>query len=256
MIRHFLATVVLLGVAATPSFATGLVTSLSSDRVTVTSNYTGVDLVLFGSIESGQDSDARGSHYDIVATVTGPKDNQLVLRKGRMFGIWVNSTSRAFNDVPSYLAILSNKSVELIASADSLRQLQVAPGSLESLEQPDDQVGVERSGLFRKAFVHLKEGEGLYLDRESAVTFLTPKLFRVDIPMPANVPFGAYDLNVKVFSKGAMLAQSVSHLKVVKIGFTQFIADAATNHSLLYGFCTALMSLFSGWTASVVFRRN
>jgi hypothetical protein len=36
----------------------------------------------------------------------------------------------------------------------------------------------------------------------------------------------------------------------------QFIADAAQNHSLLYGFAVTLMALAMGWLASIVFQRE
>ena len=39
-------------------------------------------------------------------------------------------------------------------------------------------------------------------------------------------------------------------------GFEQFVADAAREHGLLYGLVTALMALLTGWFASVVFRRD
>ena len=38
-------------------------------------------------------------------------------RKERVLGIWVNTESRAFLDVPTYLAVLSNQPLEEIADA-------------------------------------------------------------------------------------------------------------------------------------------
>jgi uncharacterized protein (TIGR02186 family) len=88
------------------------------------------------------------------------------------------------------------------------------------------------------------------------VTFLTPTLFRADVPMPPNVPFGIYDIDVKLFADGAMIAQTNSALEVIKVGFEQFVADAARDHGLLYGLATAMLALLTGWLASIVFRRD
>jgi uncharacterized membrane protein YfcA len=44
--------------------------------------------------------------------------------------------------------------------------------------------------------------------------------------------------------------------EVVKVGFEQFVAQAAREYGLLYGFATALMALLTGWLASVVFRKD
>ena len=71
---------------------------------------------------------------------------------------------------------------------------------------------------FRQAFLRLKQEHRLYVERESAVTFLTPTLFRADVPMPPNVPFGIYEVDVKLFADGALVAQSTSALEVIKVG--------------------------------------
>jgi uncharacterized protein (TIGR02186 family) len=248
---------VLLTLAATPAIAERLVISLSNHRVMVTSSYTGVDLVLFGSVERDPVPVARPGGYDVVVTVTGPRDTERTRRKGRVLGIWVNVDARTFINVPSYLAVLSSKPTEAIAAADTLRRLQVGFDDILLPQQiGPDVADVVKEDPFRQAFLRLKQEHGLYVERENAVTFLTPTLFRADVPMPANVPFGIYEIDVKLFADGAMVAQSTSALEVIKVGFEQFVADAARNYSLLYGLTTAMLALLTGWFASVVFRRD
>lgn len=260
MSAHRLTALVLaamLAVAATPAVAERLIISLSNHRVMVTSSYTGVDLVLFGSVERDQATVARRGGYDVVVTVAGPRDNERTRRKGRVMGIWVNVDSRTFVNVPSYLAILSSKPTDTIAAADTLRRLQVGFDNFQLPQRVGPDVAdVVKEDPFRQAFVRLKKEHGLYVDRENAVTFLTPNLFRADVPMPPNVPFGIYEVDVKLFADGAMIAQSTSALEVIKVGFEQFVADAARDYSLLYGLATAMLALLTGWFASVVFRRD
>ncbi|MEJ2433957.1 MAG: TIGR02186 family protein, partial [Pseudolabrys sp.] len=45
-----------------------LVVSLSNHRVQVTSNFTGEELVLFGTIETAKGATPRGTGYDLVVT--------------------------------------------------------------------------------------------------------------------------------------------------------------------------------------------
>lgn len=68
-----------------------LVVSLTNHRVMITSNYTGVELVLFGSVERDAAAAARAAPYDIVATIIGPRELLRTRRKERMLGIWVNT---------------------------------------------------------------------------------------------------------------------------------------------------------------------
>src|SRR3954447_10303302 len=110
--------------AASPAAAERLVTSLSNHRVMVTSNFTGEELVLFGGIEQDSASQPRRSGYDIVVTVAGPRQTTVAFRKERMLGIWVNADSRVSEDAPAYLAVLSNRPLDAIASTETLRRLQ------------------------------------------------------------------------------------------------------------------------------------
>jgi uncharacterized protein (TIGR02186 family) len=240
-----------------PAAAERLVVSLSNHRVAVTSSFTGEDLVLFGTVEPDAGKTALRPAYDLVVTVTGPRQALRTRRKERVLGIWVNIDSREFVRAPSYLAILSNRPVADIASQDVLRRLQIG---LDNFLLPQrigpDLADTVRDDPFRVAFVRLENLQGLYRESGTAVTFLTPTVFRAAIPLPANVPTGIYEIDVKLFANGAMIAGTTSALEVIKTGVEQYVADAAVNHGLLYGLVVALMALFIGWFGSLVFRRD
>ena len=42
----------------------------------------------------------------------------------------------------------------------------------------------------------------------------------------------------------------------MKVGFEQFVANAARDYGLLYGLATSMMAILTGWFTSVVFRRD
>ena len=243
--------------SATTAAAERLITSLSDYRVSIASNFAGADLVLFGTIERDAATVSRRGGYDVVVTVIGPRQTVRTFRKDRVLGIWVNVESRTFVDAPSYLAVLTNRPVEEIASADVLRRLQVG---LEQTLLPQmigaDVADVVRDDPFRMAFLRLRQERGLYLERTNGVTFLTPTVFRAAIPLPADAPIGTYEVDVKLFADATLLAREPSAFELYKIGFEQFVASAAREHGLLYGLSTAGLALFIGWLASVVFRRD
>jgi len=248
---------ILIALGAPPAAAERLVVSLSNHRVQVTSSFTGEDLVLFGSIEPDKGKTTLRSDYNLVATVTGPRESLRTRRKGRVLGIWVNVASREFVGVPSYLAILSNRPVSQIAPEPILRRLQLGLGNFLLPQRiGPDIADTVRDDPFRVAFVRLLGELGLYRESPKAVTFLTPTVFRVAIPLPADTPTGSYAIDVKLFADGAMVASTNSALEVIKTGFEQYVADAAADYGLLYGIATAIMALFIGWLASVVFRRD
>jgi len=243
--------------SAAPAAAERLIASLSNHRVMVTSNFTGDELVLFGAIEQDTASRPRRGGYDIVATVTGPRQNLVTFRKERVLGIWVNYDSRVFENAPSYVAVLANRPLEAITNAETLRRLQLGLDRIVLVQRAAATIAEDApDDPFRRAFLRLESSRGLYREQANGVTFLTPALYRASIPLPAEVPVGTYDVDVKLFADGALIARTNSALEVYKAGFEQLVTTAAREHGFLYGLATALMALLTGWLASVVFRRD
>ncbi len=240
-----------------PAMAERLVVSLSNHRIAITSSFVGDDLVLFGTIEPDPGKTLPQANYNLVVTVSGPSQTLKTRRKERVAGIWVNVDSREFLRVPSYLAILTNRPVETIAPVDTRRSLQLGLDNfLLTQRVGGDFADTVPDDPFRLAFVRLETQHGLYRQDSTAVTFLTPTVFRVAIPIPSNVPTGNFNVDVKLFANGAMVTRTGTALEVIKAGFEQYVADAARDRGLLYGMVTALMALFIGWFGSVVFRRD
>ena len=242
---------------AAPAHAERLVVSLSNHRVAVTSSFVGENLVLFGTVEPDQPRAALLNAYDLVVTVTGPRQTLRTRRKERVLGIWVNVDSREFVRVPSYLGILSNRPVSQIAPTDTLRSLQVGLNHVILTQRIGaDFADTVPQDPFRVAFVDLEKQAQAYRESSTAVTFLTPTVFRATIPLAANAQTGNYAIDVKLFAGGKLVARTNSALEVIKAGFEQFVADAARDYGLLYGLVASLSALLIGWFGSVVFRRD
>jgi uncharacterized protein (TIGR02186 family) len=248
---------ILISMAASIAHAERLIVSVSNHRVTVTPNYSGEELVLFGSIERDNKTQPERSDYDIVVTVKGPATDIVTRRKERKLGIWINVDSREFVQAPTYLGIFSNRPVEAIASPDVQRRQQLGLNNilLQQRVGPDT-ANVVATDSFRAAFTRLREEKGLYREQNSAVTFLTPTLFRTGIPLPAEVAIGTYNVEIKLLAAGALMTKTDTAFEIVKVGFEQFVANSARQHGLLYGLATAMMALMTGWLASVAFRRD
>jgi uncharacterized protein (TIGR02186 family) len=234
-----------------------LITSLSTYRVLISSNFTGADLVLFGSVEREAGQPVFQGEYDIVAIVRGPRHMVVTRRKDQILGLWFNVGSRQFVDVPVFLHVLSNRPLEQLASADIRDRLQL--GLTETVLPQrigPDFADTVATDPFRVAFLRLQQSRGSYREMPQGVTFLTPTLFRATVPIPANITPGAYEVDVRVFGAGQVLAREIVPMEIIKVGFEEVVARNARDHGIFYGLFAAALAVMVGWAGAVIFRRD
>ena len=147
-----------------PATAERLVTSLSTHQVMISSNFTGTELVLFGSVERDAATVPRRGGYDIIVTVIGPREGMVTRRKGRVLGIWTNVESVTFDRAPAYLAVLSNRPLDAIMSPDIARRTEVGLRNFPLVQanesQPPEAFKDVHRGRFARA-VRAEEGQDL-----------------------------------------------------------------------------------------------
>jgi uncharacterized protein (TIGR02186 family) len=250
MIRKFAAAAVL-GLMLVPfAQAERLVTSLSTHRVLISSNFTGTSLVLFASIEESDATRDNPKKYDVAITVRGPSTTFVTRKKDRILGFWVNYESRRYPETPSYLAALTNRPPQDFGTRDLLTKYKIG---LNFAALPPNILADEEFG---QALLRVKKAEGLFHEETNAVTFLTPTLFRATVPIPGTAPTGPYEIDVHVFSNGVLAAQQTTAIEVVKTGFEAFVTQSAREARLDYGLGVAFLAIVVGTVAGLIFRRN
>src|SRR4029453_5320333 len=158
---------------------------------------------------------------------------------------------------PAYLAIFSDRPIDAIASPEVQRRQQLGMNNVVLTQRVGpDYADVGPADPCRPAFIRLRSQRGLYRESSSAVTFLTPTLFRSGIPLPAEVPIGTYTVDIKLFADGQLVTRAETAFEIVKVGFEQFVASTARQNGFAYGLATVAMALMTGWMASIVFRKD
>jgi uncharacterized protein (TIGR02186 family) len=246
-LRHIVGSLVAVGLQCCSAGAEQVIATVAPSTILIGSNYSGGSIVVFGAIANNQPSRT----YDAVVTVTGPRQDLLVRRKERVLGIWVNRHSRTFSDVPSFLAVFANRPYDAIASADMLLRHRVGLKHSIFVDKT-----VDEDDPFAINLIRTRIDESLYIEQPKGVSFVSPAVFRVEIPLPKRALIGAYNVDLMIFAGGAPVAQTRSTFIVEKIGVAQFVATASVDHSLVYGLATMGMALLTGWIASIAFRRS
>ena len=232
-----------LGVPA-PASSQSIVTDLSTREVAISTGFTGAELLLFGATEG---------FGDIVVTVVGPKRDEIIRRKERVAGIWVNGTSVTFENAPAYYRTAASKPLSEIAAPEVLEKLQIGSSRIDLSTRSSR--GAEAILEFREAFIRSKKRQALYSEDISDIKITRGRLFRSTIPFPVSVPIGTYEVTVHLFKDGRLVSSEKTPLTVQKVGLEAQIYDFAHDHAAWYGLIAIAIALVAGWLAGVIFRR-
>lgn len=230
---------------ASPAFAQRLVADLSSREIAISTGFTGAELLLFGATEGSG---------DIVVTVEGPARSEVVRRKQRVAGIWVNGDSITFDNTPAYYWIASSRTLADIAPAKLLSTLEI--GYERQPMPPRGDHAADALAEFREALFRNKRAHGLYGSGESEIRIIGGKLFRTTIPFPANVLTGHYVATVFLFKNGRLVSRERTPLAVHRTGLEAQIYNFAHDEAPWYGAIAIVIALLAGWLAGVIFRRG
>lgn len=87
---------------------------LSTDIVAITADFTGADLTIFGSVENADPQVYRQGRYDVIVVLEGPGRPVVVRRKSRVLGVWVNTQSETFVNVPESYSVATTRAPQEI----------------------------------------------------------------------------------------------------------------------------------------------
>ena len=105
LLSTFIAVSMGLVLVSSAVFAEDIQIGLSEERIAITSSFDGQNIVLFGTIEGGQEEALQNGRYDIAVIVEGPESDVVIRRKERSVGIWVNGASRSLRRNPTIKSV-------------------------------------------------------------------------------------------------------------------------------------------------------
>ena len=263
MIRIFVALLIMVLTSPAPSFAQVLSNfpretieaDVSTREVPIGGNFSGTRVVIFGTIENSRQTSADEGLYDIAVVIAGPNETLMARHKANVAGLWVNTSSFTFKNVPSYYTVLATRPVADIAPKPLLLQLGIGFDNLRIV--PETTAGAKEAGDFRDAVLRVKSQQSLYREDPSGVAFIGRSLFRASVDLPANAPVGEFNAWIYLFRKGELLGSPYkTKLDLKRQGFESAVYNFAMGYPFWYGLLSVAMALTFGFLATMLFRRN
>jgi uncharacterized protein (TIGR02186 family) len=228
---------------------------LSTDRIAITADFSGADLTIFGAMENADPLINRQGRYDVIVVLEGPARPVVVRRKGRILGVWMNTESKAFVNVPASYSVATTRALQDITDQNNFRQMSLGADNLyiEPVDRLADPTTIEE---FTKALRSLKKSTGLFSERIGGVQFLSQNLFRATVSLAPNVPVGTHKARAFLFRNGLFIRESSAQLAILKSGFEQSIFTASRDHGFFYGLFAVGLAMVTGWLGRIIFRRD
>ena len=233
----------------------GIEIGLSTDTVFITSDFAGANLTIFGALDNEDPLISRQGGYDIVVVLEGPRRTVVVRKKTRVLGMWINTQSVMFRDVPASYSVAMTRQPQDITDPGSYRRLSLRAENiyLQPLDPGDNPQTIEE---FTAALRARMEAIGLYDERIGGVQFLSRNLFRATLHLAPNVPVGTHRARAFLFRNGIFVKETSASLTIRKAGAEQRIFEFAHQQSFLYGLLAVLLAMVTGWIGRLVFRKD
>jgi len=231
---------------ATGLSAERVVAALSQERVSIDTNFDGSEITIYGAVvhETAIDPSAA---YDLIVTVSGPLEQEVVLRKDRLFGLWVNVETQQLGFSPTFYSVVSSREITsdlLSPKTDAKHQI-----TTEEMVLPD-----HRGTPFREALIRLRRDQELYRERSGDIELVADTLFSTSVALPANLTKGDYLTRIFLLREGDVIDKFETSISVRKVGLGRWLTRMAVQRPAYYGLIAICLAIFFGWAASEVFR--
>lgn len=245
----------LLALLALPARPAGaqeeVVAGLSHNEISITANFSGSDLLIYGAVKR-EAPEPAGSALEVIVTVEGPSTPITVRRKSRSFGIWINTASVEVDRAPSFYAVATTGPLhEILSQTEDLRRKISVPQMIRSVGAPKE---IDDSYAFTEALIRIRKGNGLYSLHEGTVELAEGTLFRTDVDLPANLVEGAYRTRFFLLRDRQVVAMRETLIDVRKVGLERWLFELSRGQPAAYGVLALAIAALAGWAASTAFR--
>jgi len=233
-----------------PAWAEDVVLGLSMDTVSISTNFDGSEILIFGAVKrEGPIPD--GPELEVIVTIAGPSQPLTVRRKEKRLGIWVNIDSVEVDHAPSFYAVATSGPLDdVLSEVEDLRHKVSVPRAIRSVGAPSN---IQDAVSFTDALIRIRSASDVYQLSEGTVSVDEQTLFRTAIQMPAALTEGKYATRIFLTRGGEVVSFYQTTIDVEKVGMERWLYELSRNQPLIYGLMSLAIAIGAGWAASAAF---
>jgi uncharacterized protein (TIGR02186 family) len=226
------------------SFAMPLTADINPRKINIDQSFKGMELLVYG---------ARNEAGNIIVVVRGPKEKQILRKKGKVFGIWTNIKNMEIESLYSMYSVSAMRTLDAIQNNKALSTLEIGVDNIKIVK--DGEVMPKGSNI-QTSVANLMQAKNLYSVSENDIALWGETLFKTFIEFPKNISSGIYNVDIYLFSNGILNNFQTMPVIVEKVGLEAYVYNTALKHPLLYGLFCVAAALFLGLTVGLIFARK
>ncbi len=221
-----------------------IVADISDNKINIDVGFKGASLLFFGVI------DEEG---DVVVSVTGPRKSFKVRKKKKVMGVWINSDSQIFYDVPAYYYVATTKPLEELGAETVLQINQVGIKNIR-FEGAEEKENDERKNWIDGIIDNMVKSKR-YIPEEGMIEISDKRLFKTELNFSGELVDGEYLVDTLLLKDGSVIAARRSFINVSKSGYGEKIYRMAMENSLTYGLIAVFLAMLFGFIVHDTMRR-
>ncbi|EJF94620.1 TIGR02186 family protein [Bartonella taylorii] len=226
---------------------------VTTSTITVDAHFDGRDFYIAGVLENIDPLYSRQNRYDIVVSLEGQARSMIMREKKRNAGVWVNTDSLTFKNVPLFYSMVTTRETDAITGVEDYKRLRLGLPYLLLQTDEQDQGKIQ---IFRDELIKLQKAKNLYHEEVGGVRFGSGALFTAHFRLPANIPVGHYQARAYLFRDGEFIDSATTTLEIVKAHIAYTIFHAAHKHSFIYGIVAVIVAISTGFLCRLIFRKD
>ncbi len=235
-----------------PATAEEIVSGLSQNRVAITANFDGSEILIYGAVKREEPLPVGGGLLQVIITVEGPAAPLVIRRKERVAGIWINNAAVTVDAAPSFYVVATTGAIgDILLDTENLRHRITLDRVIRAVGISDEATDAPE---FVAALERIRQTEEQYRLEEGTIQLTAETLFRADIILPANLTEGEYRVRIFLTRDGRVVDSQERVIRVNKAGLERFLFNLAHDMPLVYGILALCLAALAGWGASAAFR--
>lgn len=222
-----------------------LVSDTNPNRVDITAQFTGQELLVYGAIYHPG---------EVVVKLSSPNETVDLHRKLKYGPFWLTGGKLTIKNTPGIYKLLSSRPLNEILP----EKVRNANGLVMEDVLAHAKVGEISTNMsdWRGALLRLRQKQGYYLEDGQGVKKIDNRLFVSHIKLPANLPQGSYKLDIYLVDDGKLIAYQQHKFEMTEVQLEGWVSRVAYGQPWLFGIGFTLLAMFGGLGLGIVLRRE